>query len=100
MLIAPGGHLLEDGVQVFAFLGEGVFGTRGDFSEALFGNNAPGFQVIKALRKGTRIDTANRLFQFAEAFLPFKQVAQDQCGPFIADNSHCGRDTAGFWFEW
>ena len=98
VLSAPGRHLAEDGEEVGAFGGEGVFGAGRDFGEAAAGDDAVGFEVVEALAEGAGIDVANRAFEFAEAFRAGEQVAQDQGGPFIADDLHGAGDAADMRF--
>lgn len=134
---APSGHLVEDGVEVAAFGGEGVFGAGRDFSVAGASDDAVGFEVVEALAEGTGVDGAvqgagvaagiadvgraahgiacgdaicagagvacaggatgaDGALQLAETLGAFEEVAEDEGGPFVADDGHGGGDAAGF----
>jgi hypothetical protein len=99
MLGAPSGHLAEDGLEVLAFGGEGVFGAGWDFGVAVAGDDAVFFEVVEALGEGAGVDGADGFFKFAEAFRAAEQVAQDERGPFVTDNLHGAGDAANVWFE-
>lgn len=90
-------------MEILAFLREGVLGAGRDFGIAAAGDDAVGFQVIEPLGKGAGVDGADGALQLAEAFWAAHQVAQDEGGPFVADNLHGGGDAAGFglydWFN-
>ncbi len=87
-------------MEVTAFRGQGVFGAGRDFSEAATSDDAVSFEVVQTLAQGARIDSTDGMLQFAEAFGPVEQVAQDERSPFIADDLHGGGDAADFGFEW
>ncbi len=99
MFGAPSRHLAEDGEEIGAFWGQGVFGAGRDFGEALAGDNAVGFEVVEALREGAGVDGADGFFEFAEAFGAAEQVAQNERSPFIADNLHGAGDATDVGFK-
>lgn len=97
---APSGHLAEDGLEVGAFGGEGVFGAGRDFGVAAAGDDAVLLEVVETLGEGAGVDAADGALEFAEAFGTAEQVAQDERGPFVADDLHGAGDAADMRFEW
>ena len=98
VFVAPGGHAAEDRDEVVTFVCHGVFGAGRDLSKCLFSDDAMLLKCLEALREGTRVDTADRFFEFAEALWAATKVTDNEGSPFLSDDTQGRGDAANLWF--
>src|SRR6185295_4240312 len=93
---AVGAHVLDQGYQGLALLGEGVLDPGRHLGEGVALDDALLFQRPQAQRERARADPLERALQLAEAARPLRQVADDEERPLAADDlSRAANGTAG-----
>lgn len=94
MLFAELAHAFDDGFEVAAFRGEGIFDARRFLAKFFADDDAVLFEELQFFRERARADAGKRFEKSAEPLRAFQEVAHDEQRPGVADEVGRARDRA------